>query len=202
MIKKSLARDLMKNKRDALDESFIKSASIDISKRAYGFITANYFKKTAIYMSIKNEVRIEYVIYFNKEKNIEIFLPVCKKEDYICFSKFNDMNSMHKDYYGIACPAGENAANEKDIEVFFIPGLAFDSFGNRVGYGKGCFDRILKKTDKSVLVGVCYDFQFISDDILESENNDIAMDFIITEKGMLRCPHNNKKYHDSGDLRK
>ena len=186
MIKKSAARDLMRNKRDKLDEFFIKSTSLKIAEFAFDYITVNSFKNIAIYMSIKNEVRIQYIIDLNKEKKFDIFLPVCKREDYICFNKLEDINSMQKDYFGISCPKNDNTIDEREIDVFFVPGLAFDTSGNRTGYGKGCFDRILKKSGKSFFVGVCYDFQLISGDILETDGNDIGMDFILTEKGMRR----------------
>ncbi len=176
----------MTNKRNQLDEFFIKSTSLKIAEIAIGYIMGNSFKNIAIYMSIKNEVRIQYIIDLNKGKKFDIFLPVCKKEDYICFNKLEDINSMQKDYFGIFCPKNDYTIDEKEIDVFFIPGLAFDTFGNRVGYGKGCFDRILKNAGKSFFVGVCYDFQLISGDILETDGNDIEMDFILTEKGMRR----------------
>ena len=176
----------MRNKRDKLDEFFIKSAGLKIAEFAFGYITANSFKNIAIYMSIKNEARIEYIIDLNKDKKFDIYLPFCKKEDSICFNKLEDINSMRKDYFGISCPKNYNIIDEKEIDVFFIPGLAFDKLGNRVGYGKGCFDRILKNSGKSFFVGVCYDFQLISGDILETDGNDIRMDFILTEKGMRR----------------
>jgi 5-formyltetrahydrofolate cyclo-ligase len=184
MIKKTAARDLMRTKRNKLDEFFIKSASLKIAEFALDYIEANSFKNIAIYMSIKNEPRIEYVIDSNKEKKFDIFLPFCKKEDHICFNKLEDINSMRKDYFGISCPKNDNVIDEKDIDVFFVPGLAFDTSGNRVGYGKGCFDRILKNSGKSFFVGVCYDFQLISGDILETDDNDIGMDLVLTEKGM------------------
>ena len=174
----------MRTKRNKLDEFFIKSASLKIAEFALDYIEANSFKNIAIYMSIKNEPRIEYVIDSNKEKKFDIFLPFCKKEDHICFNKLEDINSMRKDYFGISCPKNDNVIDEKDIDVFFVPGLAFDTSGNRVGYGKGCFDRILKNSGKSFFVGVCYDFQLISGDILETDDNDIGMDLVLTEKGM------------------
>ena len=177
----------MRNKRDKLDEFFIKSAGLKIAEFAFDYIKANSFKNIAIYMSIKNEARIEYIIDFNKDKKFDIYLPFCKKEDRICFNKLEDINSMRKDYFGISCPKNDNIIDEKDIDVFFVPGLAFDKSGNRVGYGKGCFDRILKNLGKSFFIGVCYDFQLISGDILETDCNDIGMDFILTEKGMYEA---------------
>ncbi len=181
MIKKIDARKLMKNMRSKLDESFIKSASLTISKIAYGYAMSNSFKKAAIYMSIKNEARIEYLIDLNTRKDLEIFLPSCKKENCMNFYKFEDLCSMRRDSFGILCPENGYKIDEKEIDVFFVPGLAFDASGNRVGYGRGCYDKILMNADKSYFVGICYDFQLIKNNVLESHAGDVAMDFIITE---------------------
>jgi 5-formyltetrahydrofolate cyclo-ligase len=184
MVEKRAARNLMLGKRRSLSEILIKKYSLKIAQTAYDYVIANSFKNVAIYMSIRNEVRMEYLIELNKSKKFDIFLPVCQKEDNIYFNKLEDSDFMEKDYFGISCPKNGKTISEKEIEVFFIPGLAFDVFGNRVGYGKGCFDRILGNTGESVFVGVSYEFQVIYGDALESEASDVAMDFILTEKGM------------------
>ncbi|MGC8554152.1 MAG: 5-formyltetrahydrofolate cyclo-ligase [Candidatus Acidulodesulfobacterium sp.] len=186
MINKKDARELMKNKRIELTEPFINSASLNIAKLAYDCIVLNLFKKIAIYMSIKKEVRIEYLIGLNKGEDMQLFMPVCENDGHMGFYKFESMESMKRDSFGIICPKNGHKIDEKDIDVFFVPGLAFDIYGNRVGYGKGCFDRSLKKTADSYFIGVCYDFQFIKNDVLESEPEDVKMNFIITENGIFK----------------
>ncbi len=176
----------MKNKRLELTETFINETSLHISKIAYDYIVSNLFKRAAIYMSIKNEVKIEYLIDINKSSDIKLFMPVCEKDGNMVFCKFESMDFMEKDFFGILCPKNTDKISEKDIDVFFVPGLAFDIYGNRVGYGKGCFDRSLKKADNSYFVGVCYDFQFIENDVLESESEDVKMNYIITENGIYK----------------
>ena len=187
MIKKKDARKLMRNKRILLSESFINDSSLNISKIAYDYIVSNLFKKIAIYMSIKNEVRMEYLIDLNKSGDIHLFMPVCENDGSMGFYKFESIDCMKKDSLGILAPKSchEHEIDEKDIDVFFVPGLAFDICGNRVGYGKGYFDRSLKKAVNSYFIGVCYYFQFIKNDKLESEPEDIKMNFIITENGIF-----------------
>ena len=70
------------------------------------------------------------------------------------------------------------------IDVILVPGIAFDKKGKRVGFGKGCYDRFLKRND-AIKVGYCYDFQ-IADDI-EIDNFDVDMDYLISESGMIVC---------------
>jgi 5-formyltetrahydrofolate cyclo-ligase len=186
MINKKDVRELMKNNRIKLTEPFINAASLNISKIAYDYIVLNLFKKIAIYMSIKNEVRMEYLIDVNKSGDMQIFMPVCENDGRMGFYKFESMDSIKRDSLGILSPKNGDGIDEKDIDAFFVPGLAFDIYGNRVGYGKGCYDRSLKKAADSYFIGVCYDFQFIKNDALESEPEDVKMNFIITENGIFK----------------
>ncbi len=186
MINKKDARELMKNKRIQLKEPFINAASLNISKIAYDYILLSFFKKVAIYMSIKNEVRMEYLIDLNKSADVQFYMPLCDNHGKMCFYKFESMDFMKRDSFGILSPKNSNKIDEKNIDVFFVPGLAFDKYGNRVGYGKGCFDRSLKKAGNSHFIGVCYDFQFIKNDVLEFESEDVKMNSIITENGIYK----------------
>ena len=65
--------------------------------------------------------------------------------------------------------------------LMILPGLAFDFNGNRLGYGKGFYDRYLKKGN-FIKVGLAYDFQVV--DKLEVKEHDQKMDVIVTEKAV------------------
>ena len=66
-----------------------------------------------------------------------------------------------------------------DIDIVIVPGVAFDKKYNRMGYGKGYYDRFLK--DMTALkIGVCHSFQLV--DEIPSEPHDIKMDMIVTER--------------------
>jgi len=73
-------------------------------------------------------------------------------------------------------PEGEKSSPEK-VDIVVVPAVAFDLQGHRLGYGKGYYDRFLKKT-KAVKVGVAYDFQIVEK--LPAEQHDIPVDLIIT----------------------
>lgn len=80
-------------------------------------------------------------------------------------------------------PTGDNYADVDDIELMIIPGVAFDRRRNRLGRGKGFYDRLLAAS-KATKIGVGYEFQLL--DELPAEPHDIPMDMIITQKTVIR----------------
>jgi len=74
------------------------------------------------------------------------------------------------------------------IDLVIVPGVAFDSTGGRIGYGKGCYDRFLPQLlDDVPIVGLAYDFQVLPR--VPQESTDVRVDAIVTEKGILTMPH-------------
>ena len=80
-------------------------------------------------------------------------------------------------------PQGDDLCDMADIEMIVVPGVAYDRHGNRVGRGKGYYDRLLSRT-KAIKIGVAYDFQIVDD--IETDAHDVKVDMIITDKGIYR----------------
>lgn len=90
-----------------------------------------------------------------------------------------DNSRMHIGAFNIEEPTGDDLTDISEIELIVTPGVAYDRNGNRVGRGKGYYDRLLAET-RAVKIGVGYDFQLIDDDI-ETDGHDVKVDIIITE---------------------
>ena len=69
-------------------------------------------------------------------------------------------------------------------DFMLVPLLAFDSNNNRLGYGKGFYDRFLKNKKKITTIGVAFSFQKYNK--LPVSNLDVKLDYILTEKGMKK----------------
>lgn len=83
--------------------------------------------------------------------------------------------------FGILEPRAECAKVEKkNIHLCFVPFLSVDAEGNRLGHGKGYYDRFLKDFS-GLKVGVGFEWQF-SQSLLPHDDHDISLDFVITEK--------------------
>ena len=68
---------------------------------------------------------------------------------------------------------------DENIDVMLVPGMAFDACGNRLGRGKGYYDRFLSSlsTPRPKLLGVCFDFQKV--DVVPTESCDIPVDVVV-----------------------
>ena len=68
------------------------------------------------------------------------------------------------------------------MEMVVVPAVAYDRKCNRVGRGKGYYDRLLSRT-RALKVGVAYDFQLI--DEMEADPFDVPVDIVITESAII-----------------
>lgn len=102
-----------------------------------------------------------------------------------------DRTRMALGAFHIEEPTGDDAADIAEIELIVVPGVAYDRLGNRVGRGKGYYDRMLASS-KATKIGVGYDFQFLDEDI-PAENHDETMDIIITESRRLVIHRHKRK---------
>lgn len=90
-----------------------------------------------------------------------------------------DSSRLHIGAFNIEEPVGDDVTDISEIELIIVPAVAYDRHGNRVGRGKGYYDRLLADTH-AVKIGIGYDFQLIDEDI-ESEPHDVRVDIVITE---------------------
>jgi 5-formyltetrahydrofolate cyclo-ligase len=72
------------------------------------------------------------------------------------------------------------------VDLVFVPGLVFDCFGTRLGYGAGYYDRLLPKLrPNTVLIGVTHD-ALLLETRLPKDVSDIPMTHLVTESGVLK----------------
>lgn len=86
--------------------------------------------------------------------------------------------NLERGAFDIEEPTGSELADVDDIDLMIIPGVAFDRRRNRLGRGKGFYDRLLS-TSKATKIGVGYEFQLM--DEMPCEPHDVPMDIVITQ---------------------
>ena len=93
-----------------------------------------------------------------------------------------DESHLELGSFHIEEPTGSETVDPSQIELVVVPAVAYDRRGNRLGRGKGFYDRLLKNT-RATKVGIGYEFQIV--DEVPTEPHDVAMDIIITQNSTI-----------------
>ncbi len=184
---KNTLRKKMKRKRDRLAPAVIKKYSKSIFNHFTGTFYPLIEGKGAIvvYLSTRSEVRTKELISFLLEQKARLYTP-CIDNFRIVPSLLTKGCRLVKGAYGIYEPAiKKKAGSLKNIAAVIAPGIAFDMKGNRLGFGRGYFDRFLKRLPKkAVKVALAFSSQVVK--AVPSARHDVKMDYIITEKGVFQ----------------
>ena len=180
MTKKEL-RKTYKARRKDLSEDQIENLSLAISNQLLKLPIWDYtFYHIFLAIEEKKEVNTDYIlnILSGKDKNILI-----SKSDFetggMMHFLLTDNTVIKKNSYNIPEPIdGIEILNDK-IEVVFIPLLAFDKKGNRVGYGKGFYDRFLANC-KPETIKIGLSFFEAEEEISDIFEGDIGLDYCVT----------------------
>lgn len=124
------------------------------------------FKKAKIvmlYIALSGEVKTDIMIRAAQRLGKTVVVPVCKKDRAVMRPCILDKHmTLKRGPYGVYEPVNELPVRREDIGLVVVPGLAFDQKGNRLGRGKGCYDRFLKKlSGRTVCIGLAFDFQIL-----------------------------------------
>lgn len=138
----------------------------------------------ALYYAVKNEVPTEKVIAQALCSGKTLYLPAVEDGEML-FRRIIAPEDLVSGSFGIKQPAaGCTAVDPAEIDLIVVPGVGFDLSGQRIGYGKGYYDRVLHRLEgKGVLTAFCYEFQIV--DSLAGEDHDVNMDRIITEQRLI-----------------
>ena len=169
-------------KRAALEQAEVDGASAEICKKILLLQEVMQADTVGIYISIKNEVMAELLLDSLLAFGKKVFVPVLEGEE-MKFALLNSLEGLATGKHGVPEPEKKVFAKGGEINVFIVPGAAFDVKGYRLGWGKGNYDRFLSKQN-AVKIGVAYDFQIV--DSLPAEKHDVKMDFVVTEKQILK----------------
>ena len=140
------------------------------------------------YVSVNIEVDTINLIKHCFEIEKKLFVPVCFKENYdMKFYFLGSLEQLHFSSFSLLEPI----PNEKNLfknllfkkTVCIVPGFVFSVLGDRIGYGKGFYDRFLKKFG-GVKIGLCYDFNLEQEIIKNSF--DVPVDLVLTENRTIK----------------
>ncbi len=174
-----------KNLRENLSEEAVEAMSLQIANQALNlpiWDATNYH----IFLSIlaKKEVNTEYLLHILQGKDKSIIIS---KADFASGEMkhflLQENTVIKTSEYGIPEPVAGIQISPEIIEVVFVPLLAYDQSGHRVGYGKGFYDRFLSKCSaNAIFVGLSF---FKPEPEIVFGSNDIRLNYCVTPESIF-----------------
>jgi 5-formyltetrahydrofolate cyclo-ligase len=186
---KNKIRQQILHKRNALSKSEISRRSKVIQNR---IINSSEYKSARVigaYFPTGSEVRTEHIIS-TAIKNQKVLLLPKTGADQIAFYRVFETdfreNKLVEGRFRIFEPPRSLRDIEETIDLLIIPGIAFDKYGYRIGYGKGYYDRFIEHNECPFSIGLGFQFQLLNYSLPHS-HFDQRLDAIATESNMLVC---------------
>jgi len=188
-MKKSIRKEVLNRREEIptdikpIKDSLIRKRLISLPE----FITA---KTILFYASFRSEVETLSMIKESLEMGKRIVLPRVDREKHmLALYEIKDVSELTAGYMGIPEPlqGDERLRSIDDTDLVIIPGAGFDLSGNRLGYGAGYYDILLRKRKKKLpVIAPAYEEQLV--DSIPAEEHDVRVDTIITDKRVIRIP--------------
>ncbi|MCC7572986.1 MAG: 5-formyltetrahydrofolate cyclo-ligase [Candidatus Methanofastidiosum sp.] len=186
MLSKSELRAAIKEQIVNLD--YAKKEVMDEKIRKNIYNLNEYWVAKTIFSYVSKDKEVDTLDLINHSISLgkTVCVPLTKKENNsLEMRKIEDLMDLKIGNFNILEPNDHaKCVNSKEVEILFIPGLAFGIGRERLGRGGGYFDRFLVQST-GLKVGLAYEFQIF--DSLPVQKHDIKMDMIITDKRIINC---------------
>ena len=185
---KNTLRTRASHLRDSLSASEIILKSRRIQETVLRFPPYLRSRAVALYSPTGNEVATEEIREHALKTGKKLFYPKLGAEADLRLVQVKGQGDLRPGRYGILEPTGDRIMTKQDEEglVVLVPGLAFDLSGNRLGRGKGWYDRVIAALGEGVrLVALAFEFQIVEE--LPAEMWDQKVHHIITERRVVDC---------------
>ncbi|KAI8899548.1 hypothetical protein BC833DRAFT_585417 [Globomyces pollinis-pini] len=187
-------RKEMKLKLKDMDLNVIEQQSLDITNQLIHHPIYQKSNTISLFLNMPTELNTIHILKHIFDNNKTCFIPYCTKDtmDMLHLKSFEDFQSLKLNSWGIPEPTPLEARISifdypENLDLVIMPGLAFDKQGNRIGYGKGYYDRFLVKCSeyaksrnvdgpKTIAIGLLK--QFV--DSVPVEETDIKPDIILS----------------------
>lgn len=194
---KSDIRKYILSRRDSIHEEIRKDKDREIKERLLALSEFKASHKILLYASFRSEVDTFDLLKYCVAHGKVVVLPrVDKQDNELKIYEIKDTEELVKGYFGIPEPnvsadiSESRRMNVEHMDLIIVPGVAFDEQCNRLGYGKGFYDKLLsgvrgQGSRVKRLIALAYEEQIVES--IPSESHDIRMDKIITDKRIIEC---------------
>jgi 5-formyltetrahydrofolate cyclo-ligase len=136
-----------------------------------------------IYISYANEVDTHNLIRHFLEQGKTLAVPKIIDSDHMIATAFTHWEDLKPCKLGILTPTGTEPY-PGNFDIAISPGLGFTPAGDRMGFGRGYYDKWFAKNGVSIKLALAFEAQML--DYLPTDKKDISMDMIVTEKRIIR----------------
>ena len=189
--KKALRRKILDERKNI---NIVKKEEMDnkILDKLYESEYYRKSKKIFIYISYDSEINTKGIINKALEDNKKVYVPRTEFKNRLMDAvEIMSLDNLVESDFGILEPSiKEPHIDPNELDLIVVPGVAFDKQGGRVGYGAGFYDRYFNKISEDnvgriIKLALAYEFQTL--DKVPMNDQDIPVDFIITENEFIRC---------------
>lgn len=179
MNKKEL-RQFIRNEKRQYSSSQLEELSLSVLSRLNENEHLQKAKTILMYYSLPDEVNTHQYIDYLLALGKKVLLPEVIDGENMVIREYTGKHDLKEGAFHIMEPIGSLFPEEKyqEIHLAIIPGMAFDQQGNRLGRGKGYYDRFLQKIPQVYKIGICFPFQLV--DEIPTKETDIKMDAIMS----------------------
>ncbi|MGQ9504736.1 MAG: 5-formyltetrahydrofolate cyclo-ligase [Thermogutta sp.] len=189
---KQQLRQQLREIQNRLDPQSIGRASQSIQRTVRGLPEYHAARAIMTYVSMGKEVETRQLLSDMQKDGKIVVIPWCAGDDLRLF-RFRSFDELERGTLGILEPKIALRSQEdklfypQDLDVILVPGLGFDRNGNRLGRGRGYYDRFLKTVSPNVIrVGLAFECQLV--EAIPVSPNDEQVDLIVTECQTYRVP--------------
>jgi 5-formyltetrahydrofolate cyclo-ligase len=186
---KQQLRKRMLDKRAQITEEEQERRSLAIVERLLELPDIQTASRIFTFLSFGHEVNLDAFVTACMNGRKEVYVPKTYiKEKKMIPYRLSGLRDLHVGGYGIREPDEQKCEvwQGEPFDVVIVPGVAFTSQGERLGYGGGFYDRFFSQfTQLPTLIAACYDMQFVPS--IPTEAHDYRMDKIVTEKEVIVC---------------
>ncbi|MBA4696424.1 MAG: 5-formyltetrahydrofolate cyclo-ligase [Legionella sp.] len=176
-----------KNLRENLSLAYQQSAAKQVCQRLQFFQPYIQAKHIALYHAFKSELSLQLLWEVALTQKKICYFPFLRDDKTLGFAPANANTVFAPNRYGIFEPqhTEENAVDPAVLDLMFLPLLAFDIHGTRIGFGQGFYDRTLAASRTPSRIGVAYPFQRVFS--LDASPWDIPLTHVVTPDGLIYC---------------
>jgi len=188
----------MGERRDRLSLEEREELTREATSRLLSLPELRSAKIVAGFVSTRSEINTEPALEALRERGVEIVLPRVSTElipPRLRFHRVTDRSQLVFGIFGLLEPSIEcEEVAAHAIDVFLVPGLAFDRHGVRIGYGGGYYDELAAyvrahpDAASTLFAGFAFDFQLL--DTCPTGEWDVPIDCVVTNERVVRCGEN------------